>query len=36
MELPIQVFISTESDYCRKPNTGMWDEFFGTKPGYAC
>ena len=31
MELPIYVFISTESDYCRKPNTGMWDEFFRDK-----
>ena len=31
MEIPIYVFISTEPDYCRKPNTGMWDEFFGDK-----
>ena len=31
MELPIHVLISTESDYCRKPNIGMWDEFFGDK-----
>lgn len=31
MELPIYVYISTMSDYCRKPNTGMWDEIFGNK-----
>ena len=31
MDVPIDVYISTESDYCRKPNTGMWDDFFGDK-----
>lgn len=31
MELPIHVYISTESDYCRKPNTGMWDYFVNDK-----
>lgn len=29
MDLPITVMISTEGDYCRKPNTGMWDFFNG-------
>ena len=32
MDLPIDVYISTESDYCRKPNTGMWDDFFEINP----
>ena len=27
--IPITVLISTEGDYCRKPNTGMWDFFNG-------
>tara|TARA_B100000795_G_C22794701_1_gene438748 strand:+ start:1763 stop:2839 length:1077 start_codon:yes stop_codon:yes gene_type:complete len=31
IELPIYVYISTLSDHCRKPNTGMWDELFGDK-----
>jgi bifunctional polynucleotide phosphatase/kinase len=31
MDIPIYVFISVLSDYCRKPNTGMWDDFLGNK-----
>ena len=29
IDLPVTVMISTEGDYCRKPNTGMWDFFNG-------
>ena len=29
MEIPIDVYISVKGDYCRKPNTGMWDMFLG-------
>ena len=29
--IALHVFISTKSHHCRKPNTGMWEEFFGNK-----
>lgn len=29
IDLPVTVMISTEGDYCRKPNTGMWEFFNG-------
>ena len=29
MGIPINVIISTAHDYCRKPNTGMWEFFNG-------
>ena len=31
INLPFHIFISTENDFCRKPNTGIWDIFFENK-----
>ena len=31
INLPFHVFISTRNDFCRKPNTGMWDTLFENK-----